>query len=99
MLRGLNLVLVLCHIQKHHIYYFAKPSLTHLGQVSGSSKGAILGEYRGLKYIYRKYFLWPNLIALRLLLKTGAMLRWLLFGIILGDTVRKDIYAEAFKLS
>ena len=81
------------------VYYFAKPSLTHLGQASGSSKGAILGEYRGLKYIYQKHFSLLNRLLLKLLLKAGAMLRWLLFGIILGNSVRKDIYAEAFKLA
>ena len=64
-----------------------------------SSKGAILGEYRGLTYIYKKHYNLIAQMALKLLLKTGAMLRWLIFGIILGDSTRKDIYEEAFKLA
>ncbi len=81
------------------VHYFSKPSLTHLGQASGSSKGAILGEYRGLKYLYKKHYSLLSQLTLKLLLKTGAMLRFTIFGIILGDKVRKDIYEEAFKLA
>ena len=81
------------------VHYLSKPAITHLGQASGSSKGAILGEYRGLTYIYKKHYNLVAQMALKLLLKTGAMLRWLIFGIILGDSTRKDIYEEAFKLA
>jgi len=79
--------------------YFSKPSLVHLGQASGSSKGAVLGEYKGLKYVYKKHKnLWQYLV-LRLLLKMGAFLRIIIFGIIFQDKTRKEIYEEAFKLA
>lgn len=71
--------------------YFSQPQLTHLGQASGSSCGAILGEYKGLKYIYQKHQPAWQYIALRLLLKVGALLRLIIF--------RNKIYAEAFRLA
>jgi GT2 family glycosyltransferase len=79
--------------------YFHKPSLVHLGQASGSSRGAVLGEYKGLKYIYQKHYSIYKTIALRSLLLTGAFLRIIIFGIVLRDNTRKTIYAEAFKLA
>ena len=71
--------------------YFSKPSLTHLGQASGSSARAILGEYQGLKYIYKKHRpLWQYML-LRVLLKTGAALRRVIF--------RNSLYDEALALA
>jgi GT2 family glycosyltransferase len=73
------------------IDYFSQPQLTHLGQASGSSKGAILGEYKGLRYIFHKHFpVWQGFV-LRLLLKTGALLRLIL--------LKNKIYAEAYHLA
>ena len=71
--------------------YFSQPQLTHLGQVSGSSRGAILGEYKGLKYIYQKHQPAWQYFVLRLLLKVGALLRLIIF--------KNQVYAEAFSLA
>lgn len=71
--------------------YFCQPQLTHLGQASGSGRGAILGEYKGLKYIYQQHKSARQYLALRLLLKLGALLRLIVF--------RNKIYAEAFLLA
>lgn len=71
--------------------YFHQPSLIHLGQASGSSRRAILGEFKGLKYIYQKHQPAWQYFCLRLLLKIGALLRLIIF--------RNPIYAEAFKLA
>lgn len=71
--------------------YFNSPKLIHLGQASGSSRGAILGEYKGLKYIYQKHQPAWQYFCLRLLLKVGALLRLIIF--------RNQIYAEAYKLA
>lgn len=79
--------------------YFAAPQLTHLGQASGSSRRAVLGEYEGLKYIYQKHQAKWEYPFLRLLLKIGALLRIIIFGIILKDETKKSIYQEAFKLA
>lgn len=79
--------------------YFSTPKLTHLGQASGSSQGAVLGEYKGLKYIYLKHKAGWEYPMLRLLLKIGAWLRIIIFGIILKDATKKQIYQAAFKLA
>ena len=71
--------------------YFSRPALIHFGQASGSSRGAILGEYKGLKYIYQKHYSHWQYSWLQLLLKTGAVLRRVIF--------RNAIYDEAFKLA
>lgn len=71
--------------------YFHTPNLIHLGQASGSGRGAILGEYKGLKYIYQKHRPAWQFFGLRLLLKVGALLRLIIF--------RNKVYAEAFKLA
>ncbi len=83
-----------CLRAKQHgikVDYFNQPQLTHLGQGSGTSRGAILGEYKGLKYIYQKHKQAWQYFALRLLLKVGALLRLIIF--------RNKIYAEAFRLA
>ena len=71
--------------------YFSRPRLTHLGQASGSSRGALLGEYKGLKYIYQKHYSATQYFLLRVLLKTGALLRRVFFD--------NKIYDEAFTLA
>lgn len=71
--------------------YFSVPALTHLGQASGSSRGAILGEYKGLQYIYQKHFPKIQQIILKILLKLGALLRVII--------LRNRIYGEAFNLA
>lgn len=79
--------------------YFSSPQLTHLGQGSGSNRSAILGEFKGLKYVFSKHKPSWELPFLKLLLKIGALLRIILFGIILRDENKKTIYQEAFKLA
>ena len=81
------------------VYYFAKPIIKHMGHGSGGREQAILGEYRGLKYFFGKHkpaWEWP---FLRVLLKLGAWLRMVVFGIILGDGSKKAIYQKAFDLA
>lgn len=79
--------------------YFHEPEIIHLGQGSGTSKNALLGEYRALKYIFTKHKPTWEMPILRALLKAGAFLRIILFGIILGDENKKDIYRSAYKLA
>ncbi len=75
----------------YQVDYFSQPALTHLGQASGSSRGALLGEYKGLKYIFQKHRSGWQYFLLRVLLKTGAVLRRVIF--------RNAIYGEAFTLA
>lgn len=87
------------HKAGYSIDYFAAPKLVHLGQASGSSKGAVLGEYKGLKYVFKKHYAPGDMRVLRILLKIGALLRIILFGMIARDEIRKNIYREAFSLA
>ncbi|MEA3355211.1 MAG: glycosyltransferase family 2 protein [Patescibacteria group bacterium] len=79
--------------------YFSKPKLIHLGQASGSSKGAILGEFKGLKYLYKKHYSSCKYFILRGLLKIGAFLRIIIFGFIFKNKTKKEIYQKALNLA
>ncbi|HWS23989.1 MAG TPA: glycosyltransferase family 2 protein [Anaerolineales bacterium] len=78
--------------------YFYQPKLIHLGQASGSSERAILGEFSGLQYIYRKHQTSGQRAYLKFILKLGALLRIISFAL-RGDIKRRDIYVKAFKLA
>ncbi len=80
------------------IHYFAAPTVVHLGQASGNSQKAILGEFAGLKYIYQKHQPPVTLFWLRVLLKTGALLRTIMYTFT-GNSNRRDSYAKAFTLA
>jgi len=86
--------------KKRHmiIQYFNQPQITHHGQKSGSSEGAVLGEYKGLLYVFKKHKSAWEMLFLKLLLKTGAILRIIIFGIIRADVQKKKIYQKAFNL-
>jgi len=78
--------------------YYHQPQLIHLGQASPGSQ-SIIGEYQGLKYIFKKHQPAWQYPLLRLLLKIGALLRIIIFAIILRDKQKKQIYEKAFKLA
>lgn len=93
----------LCMRAKQHkwqVWHVAEASVIHRSFQSsgGVSTNALLGEYAGLQYIFRKHKTGWQLLLLRLLLKTGALIRMLLFGTILGDTRKYATYKEAFNL-
>lgn len=69
--------------------------IIHYGQQSsgGAPSAAWLGEYKGIKYIFKKHKPSWEYPIVRLLLKLGALLRMGIFGILQG---RKDAY-EAYK--
>ena len=83
-------------------------SIVHLG--SGSSSGdivhfrggalgkerSILGEFEGLKKIYKKHYPSWQYPLLILILKMAAILRFLIFGIVLSQRGARNIYAKAF---
>lgn len=81
------------------VIYNPITKIVHLGGQSGTSKNALLGEYRGLKYFFRKHKHAWEMIFLRIFLKLGAMFRILLFGIIKGNLEAKEIYVEAFRIA
>lgn len=82
------------------ILYSPTASVVHLGRGShgGVNIGAITGEYKGLTYFYQKYKNKRERQILSLLLKFGAILRILIFGIIYGRKELKEAYTKALDL-
>ncbi len=83
--------------QDHHIAcaIHSGASVTHLKNASGSQEAAILGEFRGLLYLWAKHRpLWEYRAA-RLILIIGACIRIVLFGTIMGDKTRANAYKKA----
>lgn len=75
--------------------YFCKPKIIHLGQGSGTSANAIIGEYKGLMTLFKKHYSWMKLNIVKVLLIIGGLLRILVFGIMLRDESKKHIYKQA----
>lgn len=73
--------------------------ITHLGSKSAGSHSALVGEIRGLIYLWKKHFpAWQTLL-LRLVFIKGALLRYLLFGILQGDGKARTLYARILRTS
>lgn len=83
----------------YKIVFFPSTKLTHIGRGSQGKnfQAAIVGEYRGLMYLYKKHNNSVSLQILMLLLKIGALARILIFGAI-GRRELAKIYVEAFKI-
>lgn len=81
------------------IYFSPVAKLAHIGSGSSGkiSRNAILGEYKGIIYLYNKHHGKFSLQILRLLLKIGALFRVFIFAIT-GRKETAKFYAEAFKL-
>jgi len=74
-------------------------NVIHLGRGSMERKniGAIVGEYKGLLYYYQKHKARWQKTALIILLKFGAILRFIVFGLILGRKELREAYFQAFQ--
>lgn len=82
------------------VIYFPNVKIKHLkGQSSSGSQAGIVEEFKTLKYIFQKHKPSWQFPILRNILRLGALLRIILFGIILGDRKRLHIYAKAFKVA
>lgn len=75
--------------------------IVHYGQQSsgGAPTAAWLGEYKGIKYIFRKHKPGWEYPLVRLLLRLGALLRILVFGILLGRRTAYEAYKKAFAMA
>ena len=80
------------------ICYFSQPKIFHYSHAGGDSTSALLGEYRGLLYVLPKYLTPTQFSLVKLLLKLGAFLRVVLFGIIHKDDQKKAIYSKAYSM-
>lgn len=80
------------------VNYTPRTKIIHLGGGSGGSENAIFGEFMGLKYFFNKHYpRWQGPL-LRLLLKLGALIRLLIFGI-MGEAAlsKRKAYEKVLK--
>ncbi len=82
------------------IYFSPVTKVVHLGGGSANKirTSAITREYQGIIYFYQKYKGNISLQILKVLLKIGALLRIILFGL-LGRKELARSYVEAFKVA
>lgn len=78
------------------VFYTTKAKITHIGGASGGSENTIISELKNLKLFYKKHYLSWQGAVLSVFIKMGALLRIILFGILLGRRDRLKIYAKAF---
>lgn len=80
-------------------YFFPQAEVYHLerGSSPEGKQRAIWGIYQGLVYFYQKHFAPWQLLVLKCLLRTKAVLAWLV-GWLTGNRFLKETYAKAFKL-
>lgn len=87
----------LCLRAHHHHWQVALQPLAqviHLGSASSSSANAIKGELKGYLYIWSKHKPFWQLPFVRFLLKLGCRLRIWLFGTMMRDNKKAEIYRE-----
>lgn len=82
------------------VIYTPWAEIFHLKGESSVEKvnAGIVAEFRGILYFYQKHKSLCQQYLLKLLLKSGALLRILLFGIIMRHPKKADLYAKAFRL-
>jgi len=78
------------------IWYLPQWKIVHYGQVTTGSENAMVMELVNLVLFYKKHFSSWKIPILRLILKSGVVLRIFIFGLLKGPKVSK-IYAKAFK--
>lgn len=76
--------------------YLPKWNIIHFGQASAGSGHALISEYKNLCLFYKKHMEHWKLPFLKLLLKLGAILRIIIFGLIKSPKMA-NIYAKACK--
>jgi len=83
------------------VCFWPQAKVVHLKGKSSKNgfQRAVLGEYQGLQKFYQKHKPKWMLPVLIILLKIGAVLRVILFGILKRDRNKAKIYEKAFKLA
>lgn len=71
----------------------------HHGRGSASDVSWITREVVGLRHIFKKHKPSWEIPFLRLMLKTGMAARWVIFGILKNDPVKRGGYAKAYRAS
>ena len=70
----------------------------HKGSSGGGKDAGIIEEFGSLIYFYSKYRSLQHLIILKILLIFGALLRTILFGIIVRNLEKASIYVKAVQM-
>lgn len=80
-------------------YFYPKSQIIHLGSASSNGKTfPILQVYRGFIFFYKKHYSIFHLLILHLILKSKALIAYLI-GKIKNDSYLIKTYGEAFKLA
>ena len=88
-------------IKKKDVQVYLDPNAIVYHNKGGSGSGeysGIVEEFMTLKYIYCKHKQYLSQKILKIILRLGALLRVVVFGIIGGNSIKKSIYAKAYKL-
>jgi len=80
----------------YKIYYTTVSKIIHIGGASSGSRNALLGEFKGLKYFYKKHKSHLEQFLLAILLKIGSLVRLVIFNFVPSKRGVASIYAEAF---
>lgn len=84
----------------YNIIYSPQAKILHLRGGSSKEAGAgIVEEFKAIIYFYKKHKPSWQLPVVRLFLKSGALLRFIAFGIIGRYPTKIPLYAKAFKLA
>ena len=83
----------------YKIYFYPKPEIIHLWQKSSQTgrEGPILANYKGLIYFYKKHKTKMELLLLKFLLKSKALIS-LSIGYLSNNSYLKETYEKAGKL-
>lgn len=88
-------------IAKRGYRVFLDPRAKVYHDKGGSGSGEYSGiteEFRTLKYIYKVHKSGFKLLVLNQIMRLGALLRIIIFGIIGRNSIKKALYAKAYKL-
>lgn len=79
------------------VVFVPEAKIIHLGGdvLATRNQRAVIGEYKGLKYYFKKHKPFWELPTLKVLLAYGAILRILIFGKIIGNKHLEKVYRKA----
>jgi len=85
--------------KNHHWDVAIEPDakILHIGGASSSLGNAVIGEFKGYIYIWAKHKPVWQMPLVKLILKAGAISRIVLFGTILNDGTKADVYRRIKK--
>lgn len=81
------------------VMYTPQAQIKHYKGASSKSEGGIIEEFGAILYFYNKHKPAWQIPILRFVLRSGALLRLVIFGIIGRYKTRLPLYAKAFKLA